>query len=419
MQLSKPELTVFRTGWGWKSLLRGLMDFRTKINKNYFHHLMIGRWVWPLQGSGGPREGPRGPARPLWPALDVQPRPGKPLSHCTPDPKTSHASKSFGKHELRRPGLPGQAWAPPGRRLRTKRRPGVASEARAGLTQHPRYLKPSGGRAQGLPPCGPAFARAWTPRAHRVLDPVGALLARRYAPGQRGLGSQRFPGAETRARPAALPLPARHSAPRADTARGAAEPSRRAASAPDSPWPHWPGRGETRLAASGRSCAAGAGRTQAARPPRSGVPAARSLYTTHARGTRLRSGEQRRQRRGLRASGRAGWGRGGAGRRREGAGPGACDAPACCCRLWSRQVLFSYLSSSGGRLKISVKIKKRWRLMRNRSAWRTGLDWCIWKVPPICHSLIQHYWAPAVCPGFKAKHQSFRSKTQHLPSWNP
>lgn len=48
------------------------------------------------------------------------------------------------------------------------------------------------------------------------------------------------------ARPAARtrPLPARHSAPRASTARGAAEPSRRAASAPGSPWPHSPGAGD-------------------------------------------------------------------------------------------------------------------------------------------------------------------------------
>lgn len=58
---------------------------------------------------------------------------------------------------------------------------------------------------------------------------------------------------ETRpcARPAARtrPLPARHSAPRADTARGVAEPNRRAASAPGSPWPHSPGRREKLLAA--------------------------------------------------------------------------------------------------------------------------------------------------------------------------
>lgn len=46
-----------------------------------------------------------------------------------------------------------------------------------------------------------------------------------------------YPGPRSCAQPAAWSLPARHSAPRADTAHGGAEPSRRAASAPESPWP--------------------------------------------------------------------------------------------------------------------------------------------------------------------------------------
>lgn len=152
------------------------------------------------------------------------------------------------------------------------------------------------------------------------------------------------------ARPAARtrPLPARHSAPRASTARGAAEPSRRAASAPGSPWPQPRARGESarwpRCLGQG---AAGAGdRRPKPRAPEGPPPAASRRPTLSGRTCAVRSrsggagsGAQHPPREGEGGAGRGG---GGKGRAQECGTPG-CDPLGRC----AQQVHRAFLCSLG------------------------------------------------------------------------
>lgn len=214
----------------------------------------------PSGGSGDrPCERQTGLAGPLWPAPNVQPGPSKPPFILHPRPKELIPCLE-GPRQTRtptaRPPGPGAGSIRP--QAVNKEKAGAASESRAGLTQHPkvpaalRGLRPRPGvygcsstRASLCPgPDAEKCTASPNPLAHCRLSST---------PRDKGDGGDRkVPGAATR-RSSRHPhrlLPARHSAPRADTARGVAEPSRRAASAPDSPWPHCPGREETDRCAS-------------------------------------------------------------------------------------------------------------------------------------------------------------------------
>jgi hypothetical protein len=179
--------------------------------------------------------------------LGVRPQPSRPLS---PAPQTQRApptSEDLSQPEPRRLRLQVRPPANPGRWLRIKRRPGAASEARAGLAEPPKAPAALG---DGARDCG--CARPGPARRERIT--LRVPLAHCRLPGAHSDKGGGGPGgpqshAPRPARRRTRPLPEHHSALRADTALGVAEPSRRAASAPDSPWSRCPESGEARLAA--------------------------------------------------------------------------------------------------------------------------------------------------------------------------
>lgn len=254
--------------------------------------------------------------------------------HCTPDAAPRRASANLN---------------PDGRISRagsSSIKPETANkeEARGGLrgprrTHADRYLQPSvwrpGPEVCGCSPTraspGPGLDAGSAQRRGSSRRTAGSPARTRtkktaVPDGPRGCDAPARPAARTR------PLPAHHSAPRADTARGVAEPNRRGASAPGSPWPHCSERGDTRPAPRGlRQCAASGCGTQAANPRASQrqQPAGSSRPTLTGRACAVTSGGGPRVGEpAARAQGQRLAVRRRAGRGREGAGRGGCDASA-------------------------------------------------------------------------------------------
>lgn len=240
MQLSKPELTAFRIK-----------------NKNHFFEVFWTLKVtsptapWAAGGGCGPSETAAGLLKTRRDRRDLAgqlsasghgPSSHRPSAPCTqrarPTPPTASATPTL----TTRPPGPGSGSI----------RPKTTNKEEARV------------RLRGPPPQVPTpLGGSWSPTRANSYPGLDAVSAPR--PGSRwctaaspartvtkeqGIRVGRGESSEPReprlcARPAARtrPLPAHHSAPRASTVRGAAEPSRRAASAPESPWPHSPGRG--------------------------------------------------------------------------------------------------------------------------------------------------------------------------------
>lgn len=148
----------------------------------------------PRPGSG-PLEGP-GTSGPLRPALDVQPRPGKPLSHSISDPtSSSHASRaSAGESDSQASRAELQLT-----RLQTanKEAAGAASAAR---NSHPapRYLSLQGRAGSALDEGQPVL---WPGSPDRTASWIP--LTRCCLSGQRGRGVTAGPQSRDPARPAA------------------------------------------------------------------------------------------------------------------------------------------------------------------------------------------------------------------------
>lgn len=209
------------------------------------------------------------------------------------------------------------------------------------------------------------------------------------------------------------PLPARHSAPRADTARDVAEPSRRAASAPDSPWPHSSGRRENLLATPCClwKCAAGACGTQAANPgaPKGPQPAASRRPTLSRRTCAVTS---RRWRRGLRDSARAARGRGGAKAARGGAQERWTAQRAASAQRVAMPAGAQRFAQFFGAMPISkLKNQKRGDLRGTGQYGERTWNWCIWKIFTICHLVIKHLLTAYLLPGLQSLNPGAIDKT--------
>lgn len=222
--------------------------------------------------------------RPGWTAeasADNQPRPNRPLSRRTVDPRSSSHTEGLRQPEGQRPAS--------GTPLRLPRAPARNKGDTGGPTRRPpgRTCSPRGDRG------APTRGSRW---------PTAGARPRRAADGYPGTPIPR----------AARPLPARHSAPRADTARGAAEPSRRAASALESPWPALSGeRGGSACCASlprpvSRWSWPNAGRKTARSAARS--PAVSRCPTLAARACAVRTGARGRCEPGAGEGGGGTWG---------------------------------------------------------------------------------------------------------------
>lgn len=131
MQLSKCEPTVFRSG--------GKHSFGVFWTLKWTRMISIPEW---LGGGCAPLPPPKAAAGLLkvwgdrWTSKTSAGHPAAARQAALRPNELIHASRGLGKPESRQPGLQGQARAPPGRKLRTKRLRG--SQCCAGLTQHPR-----------------------------------------------------------------------------------------------------------------------------------------------------------------------------------------------------------------------------------------------------------------------------------------